>query len=182
MTCLKTEVACQKNRRFLKEAEPTRVCGSRGTNSCPMAQVLNIEEVLEALNVAGPADPANAVMAIPIMLHGHEGEGEEEVATEAVAGAVEVGAVGLVLVTHRVVEEDGGWPRRWRRRRTEQQAAACNRSGRARTSDHRFLAAGSLDGRRPTGRGAWKCWTPEAVLRSGFSDEKREPIARQLFK
>ena len=47
------------------------------------------------------------VMAMPIMLHSQEGEGEEEEATEAVAGAVEVGAVGLVLVTHRVVEEDG---------------------------------------------------------------------------
>ena len=50
----------QKNSSFLKEAEPTCVFGSRGTNSCLMAQVLNIEEVLEALNVAGPADPANA--------------------------------------------------------------------------------------------------------------------------
>lgn len=57
-------------------------------------------------------------------------------------------------------------------KRTEQQAAAYNRSGRARTSDRRFLESGSLDGRRPTGRGAWKCWTPEAVLRSAFSDKK----------
>ena len=60
--------------------------------------------------------PQMRVMAMPIMLHSQEGEGEEEEATEAVAGAVEVGAVGLVLVTHRVVEEDGGWPRRWRTR------------------------------------------------------------------
>ena len=39
-------------------------------------------------------------------------------------------------------------------KRIEQQAAAYNRSGRARTSDRRFLESGSLDGRRPTGRGA----------------------------
>ena len=58
------------------------------------------------------------------------------------------------------------------KKRTEQQAAAYNRSGRARTSDHRFLEAGSVDGTRPIGRGAWKSWTPEAALRSGFSDEK----------
>ena len=57
-------------------------------------------------------------------------------------------------------------------KRTEQQAAAYSRSGRARTSDRRFLESDSLDGRRPTGRGAWKCWTPEPVLRSAFSDEK----------
>ena len=34
--------------------------GSKGTNSCPMAEVLNIEEVLQALNDAGAEDPANA--------------------------------------------------------------------------------------------------------------------------
>ena len=38
--------------------------------------------------------PQMRVMAMPIMLHSQEGEGEEEEATEAVAGAVEVGAVG----------------------------------------------------------------------------------------
>ena len=53
---------------------------------------------------------------MPIMVHGQEGGEEEGEATEAVVGAVEVRAVGLVLVTDRVVEEDGGWPRRWRRR------------------------------------------------------------------
>lgn len=137
-----------------------------------MAQVLNIEEVLEALNVAGPADPANA------------GDGHaDHVAQPGGRGGRRGGNRGRGRGRRGRGRGPGfGDPpgcgrgrrvaKKMAKKRTEQQAAAYNRSGRARTSDHRFLESGSLDGRRPTGRGAWKCWTPEAVLRSGFSDEK----------
>lgn len=115
-TCFQTEVACKKKRSFLKEAEPTCAFGSRGNNSCPMAQGLNIEEVLEALNVAGPADPANAGDGHADHVAQPGGRGRRRGGNRGRGRGRRGRGRGLVLVTHRVVEEDGGWPRRWRTR------------------------------------------------------------------
>ena len=146
--------------------------GSKGTNSCPMAEVLNIEEVLQALNDAGAEDPANAGDghadhgALPGgrggRRGGNRGRGRGRRGRGRGPGFGDQPGCGR---GRRVAKKMA-------KKRTQQQAAAYNRSGRARTSDHRFLEADSLEGRRPTGRGSWKSWTPEALLRSGFSDEK----------
>ena len=162
----------QKNRSFLKEAEPTCVFGSRGNNSCPMAQVLNIEEVLEALNVAGPADPANAGDGHADHVAQPGGRGRRRGGNRGRGRGRRGRGLGPGFGDPRGCGRGRRVAKKMANKRTEQQAAAYNRSGRARTSDRRFLESGSLDGRRPTGRGAWKCWTPEAVLRYALSDEK----------
>lgn len=51
------------------------------------------------------------------------------------------------------------------------QAMASNASGRNRTMDHMLpLQPGDEDRPKPKGQGAWKQWTPEAVLRAAFGE------------
>lgn len=51
------------------------------------------------------------------------------------------------------------------------QAMASNASGRHRTMDHMLPLQPLDEGRpKPKGRGAWKQWTPEALLRSAFGE------------
>ncbi|CAJ1389327.1 unnamed protein product [Effrenium voratum] len=59
------------------------------------------------------------------------------------------------------------------------QGKSFNKSGRARTSDHR-MPGRDLGRAQAAGRGAWKTWTPEAVLRAGFGSESA--TARQIAK
>ena len=61
------------------------------------------------------------------------------------------------------------------------QAESVNRSGRARTADHRIVPPSE---RRPPvrGKGRWKCWTAEATLRAGFGAEVagQRDVAQQI--
>ena len=55
----------------------------------------------------------------------------------------------------------------------DRQARAFNSSGRSRNEDFHFpLQETGLERPQFQGRGAWKTWSPIAILRAGFSDEK----------
>lgn len=49
------------------------------------------------------------------------------------------------------------------------QAQSANRSGRGRTEDHIMPVSSRASRSEVKGKGAWKKWTPDAILRAGFS-------------
>ena len=51
------------------------------------------------------------------------------------------------------------------------QAQACNSLGRSRTTDHLLPESSRAERPRAKGKGQWKTWTPEALLRAGFAKE-----------
>ena len=61
---------------------------------------------------------------------------------------------------------------RWARKQRQLvlQSKGFNKSGHARTVDHR-LPSQDLNRQRAAGKGKWKTWTPEAILRAGFGQE-----------
>ena len=56
-----------------------------------------------------------------------------------------------------------------RRRQSRLQATHANSSGRSRTADHLMPMESSEKRAKVSGKGAWKVWTPEALLRAAFS-------------
>eukprot|EP00438_Fugacium_kawagutii_P031592 Skav220178 [mRNA] locus=scaffold1271:222155:252662:+ [translate_table: standard] len=61
---------------------------------------------------------------------------------------------------------------RWARKQRQLvlQSKCFNKTGHARTADHR-LPNQDLNRQRIAGKGKWKTWTPEAILRAGFGHE-----------
>ena len=57
-----------------------------------------------------------------------------------------------------------------KQRQLVRQSLHFNKTGHARTLDHQ-LPGQDFKRRKPTGKGKWKTWTPEAVLRVGFGHE-----------
>ena len=57
-----------------------------------------------------------------------------------------------------------------KQRQLVRQSLHFNKTGHARTLDHQ-LPGQDFKRRKPTGKGKWKTWTPEAVLRVGFGNE-----------
>ena len=61
------------------------------------------------------------------------------------------------------------------------QADALNQGGRARTADHLVVAHGQKR-KKILGKGQWKRWTPQALLRAAFGDEvaSQRDVAQQI--
>ena len=81
------------------------------------------------------------------------------------------GAQMLALLRPRKAGSGGGYNRnpRWGKKRLAAQVRSFNRKGYARTVDYHMHDKGQQPS-KPKGKGGWKRWTPEAILKAGSSD------------